>query len=171
MSNPFELFGLEPSFRLDLKALDAVYFRLQKHYHPDKMDQNESSILLNSSTINAAYQVLKNPVKRAETLLSLLGIPIPGQHGETAGTEIMLLDVLEFQETLMMCEDHEESLEIMAELEESFNEEQHLFAESFDHGNFDVLPDIYVKLSYLDRLRKQVIEVEEQFFKRKAAFH
>ncbi len=185
--NPFEIFGLDPSFTLDLKALDRAYFELQKHYHPDKKIQTRSTekdlvtpnplgmedhtVELNASVINAAYQTLKNPVKRAETLLNILDIPVPGQNGETIGTEIMLLDILDFQETIMMCEDHEQALEVMNDLNEHFSEEQHAFAEEFDRGRFESLPEIYIKLSYIDRLRKQVSEVEQQLFKRTSRTH
>ena len=36
MSNPFEVFDLDPSYSLDLKVLDKTYFNLQRAFHPDK---------------------------------------------------------------------------------------------------------------------------------------
>ncbi len=174
MSNPFDLFDIEPSYSIDLKALDRAYFELQKKHHPDKHppDKNpDGTAPINASMINAAYQTLKNPVGRAEALLHLLGLPVPGQNGETIGAEVMLLDILDFQETIMICEDYEEAIYVKDELEEHFSEEQHAFSESFDTGNLEELPAIYVKLSYIDRLRKQVMEVEQNLFKRTARMH
>jgi molecular chaperone HscB len=169
-ANPFDVFGLEPSYSIDLKALDRAYFDLQKIHHPDKKTiEDDGSI--NASLINAAYQTLKSPVGRAEALLHLIGMDIPGQNGETVGAEVMLLDILDFQETIMMCEDHEEATYVKEELEEHFSEDQHAFSENFDKGHFDELPAIYVKLSYIDRLRKQVAEVEHTLFKRTARMH
>lgn len=167
MSNPFEVFDLAPTYAIDLNALDRLYFNMQKEFHPDK--NFESSTY--SSLVNAAYQILKHPVKRAESLLEILGIPVPGSEGQTIENNEWLLDIFDFQEAIMVCESEEEATHLKDELEELFGEEQHRFSHAFDNGIHDELPEIYVKLSYLDKLQKQLSEVEEQFYNVKRAVH
>jgi molecular chaperone HscB len=76
--NHFELFGLPERFRLDVAALDAAYRRLQSDVHPDRhasgSDADRRLALQASARVNAAYRALREPVTRAEYLLSLHGI-------------------------------------------------------------------------------------------------
>lgn len=76
--NHFELFGLPVRFRLDAGALDAAYRRLQSEVHPDRFasgsDADRRLALQASARVNEAYRTLREPVTRAEYLLSLHGI-------------------------------------------------------------------------------------------------
>ena len=167
ISNPFELFNIPPSYALDLSALDRAYFKMQREFHPDKQGKTADF----SSSINAAYQTLKNPVKRAEVLLEILGILIPGEDGESVDTSEWLLDIFDFQEAIMVCASAEEAVSMKNEIDELFGEEQHYFNDCFDKGLHDELPESYVKLSYLSKLKNQLSEVEEQFYHVKQAVH
>lgn len=167
ISNPFEVFNLPPRFAIDQRELDRAYFELQRHHHPDQtQDDGEFS-----SALNAAYQTLKNPVKRAAALLDIVGLPIPGQEGDSVSAGVVLLEIFDFQEAIVACESAEEASRIKTELEEMFVEEQHLFNESFDQGNLEDLPESYIKLSYVDKLMKQIFEAEQQFFPAKKVMH
>lgn len=74
----FALFGLAPRYRLDPKQLDDAYRRLQTEVHPDRYataGETERRLALQASArVNEAYRALKNPVERAQYLLSLNGI-------------------------------------------------------------------------------------------------
>jgi len=74
----FALFGLPPRYRFDPAALDAAYHALQRAVHPDRYaaaGETERRMALQSSArVNEAYQALKDPVGRAQYLLSLRGI-------------------------------------------------------------------------------------------------
>jgi len=76
--NHFALFGLKPRYRLDQRRLDAAYRRLQSEVHPDRhaaaADAQRRLALQSSARVNEAYRALKNPVDRAQYLLSLNGI-------------------------------------------------------------------------------------------------
>lgn len=75
--NHFDLFGLPARFRLDGAALDAAYRRLQSEVHPDRHAQGSDAdrrlALQASARVNEAYRTLREPVTRAEYLLSLHG--------------------------------------------------------------------------------------------------
>jgi molecular chaperone HscB len=76
--NHFALFDLPERFRLDAAALDAAYRRLQSEVHPDRYahatDAERRVALQASARVNEAYRALREPVTRAEYLLSLHGI-------------------------------------------------------------------------------------------------
>ena len=76
--NHFELFGLPQRFRFDPDLLDRAYHDLQGAVHPDRFaaaGATEQRLALQSSArVNEAYRALKDPVTRAQYLLSLRGI-------------------------------------------------------------------------------------------------
>lgn len=173
MFNPFDVFGLEPAFNIDLKALDRAYFSLQKQQHPDhkRMHTDIFSSDADASVINVSYQQLKHPLKRAEALLNLLSLPLGDKEGDLADHSAILSGVLEFQEALAICEDEDDASSVKEEIDEAFITEQGLFGELFDKGDYEQLPEIYVKMRYLHRLREHMKDIEEHFFNRKSVVH
>jgi molecular chaperone HscB len=92
----FALFGLPMRYRFDAARLDAAYRALQSQVHPDRFaaaGEAERRLALQSSArVNEAYRALKDPVGRAQYLLSLQGIDA------TSETDTALpLDFLERQ--------------------------------------------------------------------------
>ena len=76
--NHFELFGLPERFRFDGEVLERAYHALQSEVHPDRFAAEGESArrvaLQSSARVNEAYRPLKDPVDRAQYLLSLRGI-------------------------------------------------------------------------------------------------
>ena len=76
--NYFELFGLPQRFRFDPALLDRAYRDLQLAVHPDRFatgdDAQRRVALQSSARVNEAYRALKDPVTRAQYLLSLHGV-------------------------------------------------------------------------------------------------
>src|SRR2546428_127562 len=76
--NYFALFGLPQRYRFDPEELDAAYRALQRVVHPDRYaaagDAERRIALQSSARVNEAYRALKDPVGRAQYLLSLRGI-------------------------------------------------------------------------------------------------
>ncbi|MFO1323339.1 MAG: Fe-S protein assembly co-chaperone HscB [Burkholderiales bacterium] len=81
--NYFELFGLPPRYRVDPAVLDAAYRRLQSDVHPDRhasgSDADRRAALQSSARVNEAYRALKDPVQRAQYLLSMHGVDAVGE--------------------------------------------------------------------------------------------
>jgi molecular chaperone HscB len=79
----FALFGLPRRYRFDSAQLDAAYRALQRGIHPDRYaaaGEAERRLALQSSArVNEAYRALKDPVSRAQYLLSLHGIDALGE--------------------------------------------------------------------------------------------
>ncbi len=76
----FTLFGLTPNYAIDSEQLTHRFQELQRQYHPDRFatcsEQEKMQALQHAATINAAYQSLRHPLKRAEYMLLLHGFDI-----------------------------------------------------------------------------------------------
>ena len=76
--NYFALFGLPQRYGFDPEQLDAAYRALQRVVHPDRYaaagDAERRVALQSSARVNEAYRALKDPVARAQYLLSLNGV-------------------------------------------------------------------------------------------------
>jgi molecular chaperone HscB len=76
--NHFELFGLPLRYPIDGRVLEQTYRALQGAVHPDRYagatDTEKRLALQASARVNEAYRTLRDPVARAEYLLSLRGV-------------------------------------------------------------------------------------------------
>jgi molecular chaperone HscB len=83
--NHFELFGLPARFAVDASALDHAYRALQRSVHPDRFagggDTQKRLALQASARANEAYRTLREPLSRAEYLLSLRAAGAAGGTG------------------------------------------------------------------------------------------
>lgn len=63
-----------PTFAIDLADLESRYKRLQVRLHPDRFatmsEQERQNSADTSAAVNQAYQVLKQPLKRAQYMVS-----------------------------------------------------------------------------------------------------
>jgi molecular chaperone HscB len=101
--NYFDLFAIEAQFALDLASLAQTYQSLQKTVHPDRFahgsDQEKLLAVQKSSQINDAYQVLKDPIKRSEHLLTCRGIELPPEQASFGDTRFLMVQ-MELREML-----------------------------------------------------------------------
>ncbi|HTQ99970.1 MAG TPA: Fe-S protein assembly co-chaperone HscB [Candidatus Acidoferrum sp.] len=71
----FAILGVPASSEIDRARLDAQYRSLQAQWHPDRFvtasEAERRQALQQASLINDAYQMLKQPLRRAEHLLEL----------------------------------------------------------------------------------------------------
>ena len=88
----FLLFGLPRRYALDEAALTRRYHEVQASVHPDKYaDQGDSQRRLAmqwTTRINEAYQTLRQPLRRARYLLSL--VDIDADQGREMDGEFLL---------------------------------------------------------------------------------
>jgi molecular chaperone HscB len=111
----FRVFGIATEFAIDIADLEQRYKEMTKVLHPDRFARADPKArrasLERSVQLNEAWQTLKDPVRRAEYLLSLSGIDVgemacvgkPGQSGEHATLpvpQVVLMEVLELREAL-----------------------------------------------------------------------
>jgi molecular chaperone HscB len=100
----FALLGLPQSFDLDAAQVDEKFRALSRKLHPDRFArasaQERRFSLEQTTRLNDAARVLKDPVRRAEHLLALRGVKIAGDRELKMPPEF-LEQALEDREKLM----------------------------------------------------------------------
>jgi molecular chaperone HscB len=91
--NFFRFFGLETKLALDLPELQKKFYELSRQWHPDKFSRKsadeQAEALEATSILNDGYRTLRDPVKRAEYLLTEEGFPIAEQRGKDVPPELL----------------------------------------------------------------------------------
>jgi molecular chaperone HscB len=89
----YELLGIPRSLNLSLDALQQRFYELSRQLHPDrfmrKPEAERQQALDNSSALNDAYRTLKDPIKRAQYLLTLEGFEIGEQRSKDVPPELL----------------------------------------------------------------------------------
>jgi len=115
--NYFQLFGIEEAFDVDLSLLSQTYQNLQKAVHPDKFahasNQEQLLAVQKSAEINDAYQILKQPLKRAEYILTLRDVDMPNEQQSFKDTSFLMaqMELREMLEEVKFADDVESALE------------------------------------------------------------
>jgi molecular chaperone HscB len=98
--NAFQRFGLEPSFVLDLAALETRHLQLSRRMHPDRLigkdPRQQGRALTLSSALNEAYELLRDERRRAEHFLAVSGGKTADQDKRTPPA--FLMEQLELRE-------------------------------------------------------------------------
>lgn len=101
--DPFETLGVAPSFALDPNELAARQRDLSRALHPDKFAGRPAGerrqALGRAIEVNQAHRALKNPLTRAEALLSRLDLALEGGNEPPASPEF-LMEIMERREEL-----------------------------------------------------------------------
>jgi molecular chaperone HscB len=88
--NYFSVFGLKPKLNLDLHALEAEFHSLSRKLHPDRfiraLENEKQWSLADTALLNDAYRTLKDPLRRTEYLLKLLGEKVDAETNSLPGT-------------------------------------------------------------------------------------
>jgi molecular chaperone HscB len=110
----FRVFGIERRFPLDVADLERRYKDMTKILHPDRFaradERARRASLKRSIQLNEAWRTLKDPVRRAEYLLSLSGVVVGGEDGSSKRVDgekvrlpvapALLMEVMELREGL-----------------------------------------------------------------------
>src|SRR3954471_18625364 len=91
--NFYEFFGIEPKLDLDENALQKRFYQLSREWHPDrfsrKSPEESARAMENTAIINDGYRTLRDPVKRAEYLLTEEVFPIVEQRSKDVLPELL----------------------------------------------------------------------------------
>jgi len=89
----FELFGISRSLNLSLEMLQQRFYELSRELHPDRFmrspEAERQKALEMSSALNDAYRTLKDPIKRAQYLLSREGFEIGVERSKDVPPELL----------------------------------------------------------------------------------
>ncbi len=103
--DPFATLGLPRRFTIDLKEAESRHLELSKALHPDRYTAsapNERRMALSRAVeVNEAWRTLRDPIKRAETILRLSGLENEvGETREPKPSGAFLMEVMETRERL-----------------------------------------------------------------------
>jgi molecular chaperone HscB len=163
LQNHFELFGLQPAFRLDAEALERSYRDIQSKVHPDRFahagDAERRASLQWTTRVNEAFQILKDPVARAKHLLELQGVDVAFETNTAMPSEFLMqqMELREALEGAVSARDASAVDRIRKDLrnEKSVLEKQ--IAEAIDaRKDYAGAAGLVRKLMFLDRLDAEV---------------
>lgn len=165
----FTLFGLAPIYAIDSEQLTLRFQDLQRQFHPDRFatcsEQEKMQALQKAATINAAYQALRHPLKRAEYMLSLHGFDINNEQ-HTMHDTAFLMEQLELREELDNIENSDDALDLLAKFMQNVKQMQQarsaLMVTELDAMQWEKAVDTVRKLRFLDKLQQQAEQLEER---------
>ncbi|HYK76212.1 MAG TPA: Fe-S protein assembly co-chaperone HscB [Daejeonella sp.] len=169
--NYFELYDLPVKFHVDEALVKKKFYELSKLYHPDfyanESQEKQQEILELSTLNNKAYQVLSNPLKRIEYILSLHELMAEGDKYQLP--QDFLMEMMEVNEALMEQEFEPNATSLQSiqsqveEIETALFDELKLQTEAFDAENTDQhkstllkIKDIWYRQKYLLRIRESL---------------
>jgi molecular chaperone HscB len=183
MDNPFETLGLRPGFALDLPALERRQRELSRALHPDRFagsGAGERRQALNRAMdVNQACRTLRDPLLRADALLSAIGAPALASETERVTDPLLLGEMLERREELdevRKRDDHaalatlKQKMQareqgLLAELERAFEP----VVEAATHGappngdeRYAPLRRLLIELRYVRRYLDEVAVLEDE---------
>ena len=101
--NFYDFFGLDRKLVLDADALQKRFYDLSRQWHPDRCSRRsageQTEALEATAILNDGYRTLRDPVRRAEYLLTEEGFPIGEQRSRDVPPEL-LEEVFELNMTL-----------------------------------------------------------------------
>lgn len=102
MNNHFERLGLPRRFSVDAEALETAYLAKSREAHPDFFAlgtaAEQDASLRDTASVNEAYLVLKDPFRRADYLLTLLGGPTAAQQKDMP--QMFLMEMMDLREQI-----------------------------------------------------------------------
>lgn len=170
----FELFAIPVDYNIDLATINKHYLELQRAVHPDRHASSNSRDKLlavqNAAEINDALQTLKHPVKRAEYMLSELGVDIRAEQ-QTLQDPLFLMQQMELREELEELENAADPDAAIAQfeaqikqLDKQYSSELAAQLASNDEQQWQAAADNIRKLKFVYKLRDELERIEDSLF-------
>ncbi|WP_372870619.1 co-chaperone HscB [Shewanella sp.] len=169
--NYFKLFDFPVTFELNSAELAEKYRELQRAVHPDKFaaasEQEKLLAVSRTAMVNDGFQTLKDPILRAEHMLTLKGVDIRHET-QTVRDTGFLMQQMEWREAL---EDIAHASDPHSEIEalyQSFGEfQQQVTARlkplliSDNQDDWQAAADQVRKLKFMAKLHQELERAED----------
>ncbi|MEZ9339175.1 co-chaperone HscB [Vibrio splendidus] len=167
--NHFELFGLPLQFQLDGSLLSSQFRDLQRQFHPDKFaiasERDRLLAVQKAAQINDAYQVLKNPISRAEYLLVQHGEDIRGEQ-QTMQDPMFLMEQMELREELEDIADSSDPEDALFAFEgkvsKMYKQQLSAIQQELENEAWLEAADRVRKLKFIAKLKNEIELVEDR---------
>ena len=166
--NHFELFSLPQRYVLERAQLDARYRDMQRSVHPDRYasasDQERRISMQQTTKINEAYEVLKDPLKRGRYLLELRGHAIEDQQSSHQDPAFLMRQ-MELRENLAEIREQDDPLQALNRLAQEIRSQygalESALAQALDDdAEFEQAVTLVLRMQFFKRLQEEVQELE-----------
>lgn len=169
----FARLGLERRFEQDPEQVTAAHRALQRKLHPDRfVSRGEAArehSLRHATALNDAVRILRDPVNRADYLLSLQGRDIAAEEGTLRLDPRFLMEVFELREAigeLSGKDAHVERGRIERDIAGRYEEKLLALGQGLDDpgerttADLDRLAQLAAQLRYLKNILRELHAVE-----------
>jgi molecular chaperone HscB len=162
ISNYFTLFDLPTVFPIDENLLQQRYGQLQRQFHPDRCIHTSALEKLQaqqqSADINAAYQTLRDPLKRGFHLVEILGGTLPSYTTTDAS---ILIESMEQREALEEAETPLALQHLLTENTTLQNAAKTAIAQAFAAHHLEKATTLLLRLQYLTKFAADIARKQE----------
>ena len=169
--NYFDLYELPVRFHTDDAQVKTKFYELSKRYHPDfyanESEEKQQEMLELSTLNNKAYQVLSNPLKRIEYVLTLHNLMEEGDKYKLS--QDFLMEMMDVNEVIMDQQSEPNAAALMSTQNQVNDIEKSLFTDlkqltdAFDsepeqrhESTLLKIKDVWYRQKYLLRIRESL---------------
>ena len=154
--DPFRRLGFPIAFDIDRADLDRRYFEAQRRLHPDRFataTPRERALSQQQATsVNQAYETLKDPLRRADTLIHLEGTAALPEGCNLINDQELLLETLELREALAEAQTGQGVETLQRRAADDIERCVADLAEAFAGGDLERASRLTTRLKYLRKL-------------------
>lgn len=156
----FDRLGVEVSFDIDTGDLDRRYFDLQRKLHPDRFatrTSREKALSQSQATsLNEAYEALKDPLQRADYMVHLKGSGILREGCYQINDPVILMEAMELRENLAESRTTHEVNKITEATEQDIKDCLAGLSAAFRADDLDGACGLTTRLKYLTKLADDI---------------
>lgn len=167
--DPFATLGIPRTFDVDLGAVERIHRDLSSALHPDRyVDAGPSErrvALAKAIEVNEALRIVRDPIRRAEALLRLDGVPAGGESDGSKPPPEFLMEMLEQREALLdarRARDLSAVRALASAVEARAHEAQCSLSAGFRCGDRARLLDMIGELKFYRRFLEDVSAIEDE---------
>jgi molecular chaperone HscB len=161
MPNFFEIFSLKKTFDIDLEALKRAHQDQVVKFHPDKFatanEEEKKQSLQNTSLINTGFDVLSQPLERANYLLELSGINAFDEKDTQMDVEFLMKQI-ELQEELSLIKAEKDALNLdgfLEKINQLIQENIQKIKENFQKNALSQVKNLVRELKFYTQLQSR----------------
>ena len=166
--NEFEVMGVSPHVKVDLRKVEDNMRALQRRLHPDKFAQTSEDERLKaeeaSSRVNACYAVVKDPLLRANAAITLeTGRNVLAEESDQSKIDMdLLMEVMDTREAIEAAE-NPETLENLKNINNDNMRKTHTrLIDAYEQHDFQQAADELLRLQYYSKIRTEIFAQSEK---------
>lgn len=146
-------------FDVDVKQLRNEYLRAQRQAHPDVAGGDSQ---VNSAELSSAFRVLRDPIARAEHILTLKGANPLEEGAGTLEDEDLLMDIMMSREFVSEAESKDELEPIIAQTNEKLASLERAVGDALERDDVETAQKKLIELTYVAKLQQAADQKKEE---------